>query len=158
MNLDQFIRQEIKETDIVLDVGCGNRSGQNFKCSKIVSLDAWEAVNPDIVIDLNENSLPFLAGDFDTILMIDFIEHLDKGSGIKRIEEAIKIARSKVIVMTPLWWTDNKQNTENASLWCYKNPYNYHKSLWEIEDFKGFERIFNIAGLEKYFLGVFEHD
>ena len=155
MNLNKFIANNISESDEVLDVGSGDKSNQSFKCSKIISIDAWEKVNPDVLVDLNKENIPFDPNSFDVVLMIDFIEHLEKENGRLRIKEAIEIARKKVILLTPLWWDDNKDNTENSNLWCYNNPYNYHKSLWTIKDFDGWMEIEGIDGLNNYFLGTY---
>lgn len=155
MNLDQFLQTQITSNDIVLDIGSGNKQHQKFKCDKIISIDAWDKVEPDIIIDLNENRIPFEDKSIDVILMIDFIEHIEKQQGINRIKESKCIARKKIILLTPLWWDDNKTNTDNHNLWCYNNPFNYHKSLWTLDDFTGWERKVDIDGLENYFFGVY---
>lgn len=154
MNLSDFLQSQIDSDDIVIDIGSGNKKNQNFNCQSITSLDAWDIANPDVCIDLEESKIPFEENSFDVVLMIDFIEHVTKDSGIRLISESIKIAKKKVILLTPLWWDDNSKNTKNKSLWCYNNPYNYHKSLWNLNDFIGWERI-NISGLENYFLGIY---
>ena len=156
MNFKQFLRQTIGKNDIVLDIGSGNRTYHDVPCKKIYGIDAWRKVKPDFLIDLEVESLPFDENTFDSIMMVDFIEHVSKEAGLRIIEECKKITKNRIILQTPLWWDDNSKNTENPSLWCYGNKYNYHKSLWEVDDFKGWNRILGIDNLENYFVGVWE--
>ena len=92
---------------------------------------------------------------FDVLLMIDFIEHLEKERGIIILEQAKQVARKVVLLLTPLWWQDNAVNVNNPDLWCYGNKYDYHKSLWTLEDFAGWDRITGIKNLDNYFVGAY---
>jgi cyclopropane fatty-acyl-phospholipid synthase-like methyltransferase len=149
--MNQFILENVQPDDTVLDIGCGVKFRTSCLINnKIVSLDAWDKVNPDILLDLEINSLPFEENSFDIILMIDFIEHLSKDSGKKLLTETYKICKKKIILLTPLWWSDNSENVNNPELWCYKNNYDLHKSLWTVEDFKEWESI----PQGQYYLGV----
>jgi len=62
-------------------------------------------------------------------------------------------------LLTPLWWSDNAENVNNSALWCYGNKYDYHKSLWTLDDFVGWERQHSTIMTEntripdKYYLG-----
>ena len=55
------------------------------------------------VIDI----LPALDKKYDLILLIDVIEHLNKGNGVALLREVKRVAKKKVLLLTPLWWTDN---------------------------------------------------
>lgn len=57
----------------ILSVGCGNRKSE----SGVVRLDISEAVNPDIVWNLNQNPYPFEDSSFEQIECFDVIEHLE---------------------------------------------------------------------------------
>ena len=149
--LKQVLRDNISDTDIILDIGCGNKDKtQMFKKGNVVSLDAWDEVNPDVCLDVSKEKLPYEDNSFDIIMMIDFIEHIEKDRGLELIEECKKIVRKKIILLTPLFWTDNAVNVNNPSLWCYGNDFDYHKSLWSAEDFVGWERI----SFSDYFFGI----
>lgn len=149
--LKQILRDNISDTDKILDIGCGNKDKTTlFKKENVVSLDAWEKVNPDVCIDVSKSSLPFENDSFDVIMMIDFIEHIEKKRGIELIEECKKIAKKKIILLTPLFWTDNAVNVNNPNLWCFGNEFDYHKSLWDVNDFIGWQRI----PFEGYFYGI----
>lgn len=127
-----FIPPLIGKNSLVLDIGCGNK--QNTFSPRTTTVDAWDKVKPDFLIDLESNDLPFGENTFDHVTLLDFIEHLDKAAGKRVLEQAKKIARKSVILLTPLFWDDNSENVENPSLWSYGNPYDYHKSLWSVED------------------------
>lgn len=144
------LRNNISDTDTILDIGCGNKDKTSmFKKENVTSLDAWDRVSPDICLDLSKEKLPYKDNSFDVILMIDFIEHIEKNRGIELIEECKKIVRKKIILFTPLIWSDNSINVNNPDLWCFGNIFDYHKSLWSAEDFVGWGRI----PFEGYFYG-----
>ena len=157
-SLSQIIFENIDKDDIVLDIGCGIKDKLHFvQCKEKIYLDAWEKVNPDILIDLETNDLPFKNNCIDVILMIDFIEHLGKNRGEEILKQAIKICKKKIILLTPLWWSDNINLVNDPTLWCYGNEYDKHKSLWSVDDFNKlgkWGRVMNASDLDNYFLGI----
>jgi len=150
------VNQNLTENDVVLDIGCGDKNLSNrYVCEKLITLDAWEKVNPDILVNLEISDIPFPENSVDVVVMLDFIEHLDYNRGKEIIEQAKIIARKKIVLLTPLWWQDNAENVNNPALWCYGNEYDYHKSLWTLEDFEGWERFTgNPDVLDTYFVGA----
>lgn len=156
MNINDLIKKHVGIEDEVIDIGCGDkRRSSDLLCKKVTTLDAWDKVQPDILLDLEINDIPFLKQSFDVVLMIDFIEHLEKKRGYIILEQAKQISRKVVILLTPLWWQDNKENVNNKELWCYNNNYDHHKSLWSVDDFIDWNRITGIPGLENYFVGIY---
>jgi 2-polyprenyl-3-methyl-5-hydroxy-6-metoxy-1,4-benzoquinol methylase len=162
----EFLSSLIKEGDTLLDLGCGPKlysTPFNDRCKKILTVDAWESVNPDIVADLEKEDLISVVNNekFDYILMLDFIEHIEKSAGIRLIEAAKKITNKKIILLTPLEeiWDSNHKNVNDPSLWCYGNSFDLHKSVWAKNDFVdlGWNSV-NLTGLEKYFIGTFSND
>ena len=139
----------------VLDVGCGTKNilGK-IKLQNITTLDAWPKFEPDILHDLNNLPLPMKDNSFDIILLFDVIEHLDKKAGIRLLEELKRVTRKHILVLTPLWWTPNDDYTKDTNSPYYGNVFNIHKCLWESHEFVGFERLFPIGYLEKYFFGI----
>lgn len=158
MNINDLIKTYVDENDEVLDIGCGDKQrSSDLSCKRVVTLDAWDKVQPDVLLDLENNDLPFLEQSFDVVLLIDFIEHLDKERGYIILEQVKWIIRKVIILLTPLWWTDNSVNVNNSDLWCYGNKYDYHKSLWELSDFTEWNRINGLIGLDNYFVGVYDY-
>jgi predicted SAM-dependent methyltransferase len=141
--VENFIYDMVAPGDRVLDLGCGDKGRTKFlaRNNEVISVDAWEKAKPDVLLDLEKESIPFPENSFDVVLMIDFIEHMSKTEGMRVISEAIKVCRKKVILFTPSFWTDNMENVNNPELWCYQNQYDSHKSLWALEDFAGWQPI-----------------
>ena len=159
--LMNYLHSIIEEGSTLLDLGCGPKLYSDPfqpRCKKIVTVDAWESVNPDFVADLETVDLEsLLMGEkFDYVLMIDFIEHLDKNAGLRLIESVKKITNKKIILLTPLEeiWDDNHKNVNDPALWCYGNNFDIHKSLWSNKDFEGWENL-NLKGLHQYFVGSY---
>lgn len=162
--LMKYLYSLLKKGDSLLDLGCGPKLYSDpFKniCKKVLTIDAWESVNPDIVADLETIDLVSLLGNekYDYVLMIDFIEHLDKVAGLKLIESVKSITNKKIILLTPLEeiWDDNHKNVNDPALWCYGNTFNMHKSKWDRNDFKDWEDL-SLSGLHNYFVGTFSND
>jgi len=162
--LMKYLHSIIEDGSSLLDLGCGPKLYSDpfkDKCKKIVTIDAWESVNPDFVADLETVDLHSLLGGekFDYVLMIDFIEHLDKDAGVRLIESVKALTNKKIILLTPLEeiWDDNHKNVNDPRLWCYGNTFDIHKSMWHRVDFADWETL-NLPGLHQYFVGVFSND
>jgi len=159
--LIRYLLENIGIEDSVLDLGCGPKLYSTplaEQGSKVLTIDAWAWTDPDIVADLENVDITTLVDkNYDFILMIDFIEHLDKDKGIELIEKCKSITNKKMILLTPLEeiWTENIENVTNETLWCYENTYDLHKSSWKISDFSEWTPI-RIKGLKKYFVGYWE--
>ena len=160
-NLTNFLLENIQEGTSLLDLGCGPKLYSSpFKdiCSKILTVDAWDWVEPDIVADLENSKISDVvkSESFDYILMLDFIEHLSKEAGKNLIEDCKKLCNKKIFLLTPLEeiWTDNHENVENENYWCYGNKYDLHKSIWSDDDFTDWTKI-NLPGFENYYIGYY---
>lgn len=159
-----YLQNTVAVGSTLLDLGCGPKLYSNpllEQCSRIVTVDAWAWVEPDIVADVENTPLAEIVSErFDYILMIDFIEHLDKTAGLRLIEECKAICNKRIILLTPLEeiWNDNHQNVQNKKLWCYGNTYDLHKSMWHPDDFAGWHTIdLNSAELlDNYYIGYHE--
>jgi len=160
-NLKNYLVGAIQPNTTLLDIGCGPKLYSSpfvGICSKILTIDAWDHVDPDILADLEISNIEELVNNekFDYILMLDFIEHLSKSAGKKLIEDCKKICNKKIFLLTPLEeiWTDNHENVENENYWCFGNSYDLHKSIWSPEDFHDWEKII-IPGFENYYVGSY---
>ncbi len=160
-NLRNYLLNNIVVNTSLLDLGCGPKlysSPFKDRCNKILTVDAWDWVEPDVVADLEKSNIEEVVNGekFDYILMLDFIEHLSKEAGQKLIEDCKKICNKKIFLLTPLEeiWTDNHENVENENYWCFGNQYDLHKSIWYPEDFKEWERV-PLPGFENYYVGYY---
>ena len=121
----------------VLDLGCGDQwYRSSIPNAEYFAIDAWEPCKPSLVVDL-ENGLPPSLPHFDTVLMIDVIEHLTRPAGESLLAQAKGIG-DRVVMFTPLVWSDNKHNMKGLHA---GNKFNEHLSLWTLDDFKDFERV-----------------
>ena len=160
-DLVAYLQAEIAPSSTLLDLGCGPKMYSDplrEQCSRILTVDAWDWVEPDVVADLETTPLADITQDcWDYVLMLDFIEHLNKQAGLNLIEQVKQITNNKLFLLTPMEeiWTENHENVDNPELWCYGNEYDLHKSLWTPEDFAGFVRV-DIRGFHDYYVGYYE--
>jgi hypothetical protein len=155
-----YLMGAVEHGSSVLDLGCGPKLYSDPlrpQCSRVVTVDGWDWVEPDIVANLETTPLPDIVADrFDYILMLDFIEHLDKQQGLRLINECKQQVNKKIFLLTPLEaiWTENHENVDNPELWCHGNDLDRHKSMWTPEDFAEFVRI-RPRYFDDYFVGFY---
>ena len=155
-----YLMGAVEHGSSVLDLGCGPKLYSDPlrpQCSRVVTVDGWDWVEPDIVANLETTPLPDIVADrFDYILMLDFIEHLDKQQGLRLINECKQQVNKKIFLLTPLEaiWTENHENVDNPELWCHGNDLDRHKSMWAPEDFAEFVRI-RPRYFDDYFVGFY---
>jgi hypothetical protein len=160
-NLVAYLQAQVTAGSSLLDLGCGPKMYSDplrKQCSRVLTVDAWAWVEPDIVANLEITPLSEIITDrWDYVLMLDFIEHLDKLSGLALIKQVKQLVNQRIFLLTPLEeiWTENHENVDNPELWCHGNAYDLHKSLWVPEDFVNFTRV-HLAGFDNYFVGYYE--
>lgn len=79
--------------------------------------------------------LPTLEKNYDLILLIDILEHLNRNEGIKILRESEKRGRN-IIVSTPKSIASQKSS--------FRNPFEVHRSQWTYTDFDSFTNRFFI--------------
>lgn len=159
--LDKIIKKKIKNTNIVLDIGCGIRP-QTF-ITPIVHICAepfyqyveklQEIKNKSfdrnflIIKSTWEETIKLLPSDsVDTIFILDVIEHLEKKDGENLLKATEKIARKQIILFTPLGFLYQKDNKKDA--WGMDGvDWQEHKSGWTPNDF---DDSWDIYASEKY--------
>lgn len=163
-HLLNFLLSEIEPNSTLLDIGCGPKLYSTpfmSICKSVLTIDAWESVNPDIVADVEKISLFNIVNSkkFDYILLIDFIEHLEKEAGLRLINECKQLVNKKIFLLTPLEsiWTDNKHHVEDENLWCYGNHYDLHKSVWSHNDFSDWSEI-KLKALKNFYFGYYSNE
>ena len=82
----------------VLDVGCGNRNLSQLLSARCqyTGIDLFS--NPDIVVNLEEG-LPFKDKSYDTIVVLDVLEHVDRIYHL--IDEICRVSRKYVVLSLP---------------------------------------------------------
>jgi len=147
------LKKEIGNSKTVLDVGCGNYSplGQIEKTFQSEGIDIY----PKCIKVSRKNHYhdSYRLGDirqlrkfysqksFDTLISIDVIEHITKSEALKLIADMEKIARKKVVLMTPRGYVD--QGAYDG------NPYQIHHSGWTTKDLQelGY-KVYGLRGLK----------
>lgn len=146
------LESELKGMDSVLDLGCGSNSplAKIKKHFKSIGLDSYK---PSLekskkakihdgyqVRDVTKIDKFYQPKSFDAVIALDLIEHLKKKEALALITKMEKIARKKVILLTPNGFL--KQDILGG------NPFQKHISGWSLKELKnlGF-RCWGMRGL-----------
>ena len=107
----------------ILDVGCGVDSlvrdndvysvGCDIHAPYLLESRDLKQHDGYVQCDLNEN-LPFKDNSFDLALCADVVEHLEKEKGFNLLAELERVARKKVVVITPNGFIEQNIYDENA--------------------------------------------
>lgn len=134
-----LVSKELGRRQNVLDVGCGTGSLMlalnRDKRNKVTGVDIFQ---PSVlqcrrlgvyskVIKQDIRKLNFPEKSFDIVLSTHVIEHLTKKEGISLMEQLEKIAKKKVVIVTPVGFFEQHEHDNN--------PYQEHHSGWEAKDF-----------------------
>lgn len=118
----KFMKDYVKESDLVLDAGCGN--GRQFIHPNTIGLDFSEnllldaAQKPNIgLVKANVLSLPFKSNTFEFVLSIAVIHHLSTYE--RRLEALMEIKRvlkDNGICLLYLWHKDASAKSKFSKL------------------------------------------
>ena len=128
-----WLRAFTVPSDIVLDVGSGDRRYQDIGAAMVKSLDIWPAAEPDYLLNLEKDDLP--VGEFSLILLLDVLEHLSEDRGRSILSQACACAGRVVIALTPLKWEENRTAYDDPAGFYYQSEAVLHRSLWTMADF-----------------------
>jgi hypothetical protein len=155
--LARWLQRALRHREIVIDLGCGDKWYHKVLGCTFVAVDIWPACRPNLILDIGRQRLPFRDRCFDTALMLDVIEHMDREKGAFALAEAQRVAR-RVILLTPLKWDDNQANIKRKNSVYFGNVFNLHHSLWGVEDFNkpGWRRVEDVFQPGCAYLGIWE--
>lgn len=130
----KMLKIHLKNCHSVLDVGCGNESPL-YRVKKTFYSEGFDGFKLSIekskkkkihdkytvgnIVDLHRYFKP---KSFDAVIALDVIEHFEKKVALRLIKDLEKIAKKKVILLTP-----NGFYAQDA---YDSNPYQVHKSGW----------------------------
>jgi len=143
------IPQYIRQTDTVMDVGPGLRPMNYFRPKLHILVEAfaeysnilWHRHSDDKSVMLlqgrAEELLPiFSDNSVDSVMLLDFIEHLPKETGSSVIAEAERIAREQIVVFTPLGFMEQHIEDGEKDAWGLSGGHlQEHLSGWTPDDF-----------------------
>lgn len=138
-----IIRYHLGENNKVLDIGCGDGSLMTKvnpdKKYEVVGVDLYKpslekAKNSGVykrVILKDLKKVKFKSKSFDVVLASQVIEHLNKQDALYLIKKLEKIAKQRVILITPKGFVEFDPFEVIDS-----NKLQEHKSEWEIKELK----------------------
>lgn len=148
-----MIAWELRDATSVLDVGCG-RNSPLAKVRKHFYSVGIDIDKPSIAISkkakihdeykignvLTIDKL-FGAKQFDAVVALDLIEHLPKQKGRELLVKMIKLARKKIVLLTPNGFTPQRPHDGNL--------FQKHFSGWTVGDFEKLGcRVYGMRGLK----------
>lgn len=136
---DYCIRNALRECRTVLDLGCGPNSPLQ-RCENIQFSVGVEGYKPYLEQSMRKgihskyilgNILKqcFTEESFDAVMMLEVLEHLDKGDGIKLLNTIEQWASKVIIISTPNGFLPQKVIDENQ--------YQMHRSGWSTAEIQG---------------------
>ena len=145
------VRKRIQNVEVVLDLGPGI-CPQPFVTQPYVHIcvDAHhpylERVKREFADDpkyvfINatwDTVVPMLPDkSVDTVFALDFIEHLEKPEGLRMLREAERVARSQIVVYTPLgFFPQSYEDPNQPDRWGMDGArWQTHRSGWNLDDF-----------------------
>jgi predicted SAM-dependent methyltransferase len=153
--------KHIKQTDVVLDIGCGIYPQKYIKpklhicCEPHAEyIEYVQKHNPHsdrVYVMINSTwdiIKSFPSKSVDTIIFTDVIEHLNKKDGYELIKHAERVARVQVILFTPLGYLPQCHPNGQDAWGLSGGKWQEHKSGWYLKDFN---EKWNIYACEKFF-------
>jgi len=130
-----FCQNYIEPVDSVLDLGCGIMQATmdtcpsypktKLKCGDLVGVDIYQPYlkflrerNIQVFKADLRCRLPFSDKTFDVVLLLDVLEHLSLKDAAKLVEEAERVARKYIVVLTPKKFFPNEEQ-------AVSNPFPY---------------------------------
>lgn len=145
-----LVESKVKQVDVVLDLGPGICPQPFIKPRVHICVDAHrpylEHLNQKlgknrnyVLINAKWDQLIAMLPDksVDTVVALDFIEHLEKQDGLKMLGEAERVARQQIVVGTPQGFYQQSYDDPNKpDRWGMDGGYwQTHRSGWDFEDF-----------------------
>lgn len=168
-----FAQEHIDPSDSVLDLGCGimqatmnfftNYPKTKLKCDKLLGVDIYEPYLDflkekgiqTLKHDLTDLPLPIPDKSYDVVLLMDILEHLSLIETAALEKEASRIARKKIIVISPSIFRSNIEHTMDV-YGLGSNPLQKHRCFISREFLK--EKGYDVKNVKKrnmfYHLGV----
>lgn len=148
-SLTNAIEELVVKTEVVLDIGCGIVPMNFFRPKLHLMVEPWNEYAEILkfryfedksIIILREGALETLSifGDksVDSIFLLDVIEHLEKDVGGKVLKECERVARTQIVIFTPLGFMAQHVDANEKDGWGLSGQaVQEHKSGWHPADF-----------------------
>lgn len=143
--------RRLRPSSVVLDIGSGIQPQTLLACDFHICCEPYEqyadllaSSRPDVVVlkaTAREAESLFPARSVDTVLLLDVIEHLNKEDGRRAIQFAAGVARSQVVVFTPLGFVPQGEGEEKDAWGLDGVDWQIHRSGWTPGEFDGWDCI-----------------
>jgi len=124
----------------ILDTGCGRYSA----VSQLIKTQNFYAIGLDIfephvrasngrgiyqgVVCGDVRALPIKDKQFDLVIVLEVLEHLDKEDGQKALSELERVSKEAILLTTPIGKSPHHD--------YYGNPYEEHRYVWSLKELK----------------------
>lgn len=138
----------VQAVPTVMDIGCGIRPQMIINAPKfLVCVEAHDEYIRELQRRFKGTTTVIIQGRvpecltvlpdrcIDTVMMLDFIEHLDREAGLKAISECERIARRQIVVFTPLGFMPQDESGETDGWGLHGQYWQMHRSGWTPDDF-----------------------
>jgi 2-polyprenyl-3-methyl-5-hydroxy-6-metoxy-1,4-benzoquinol methylase len=143
------VERAVKETEVVVDIGCGIVPMNYFRPSLHFMVEPWREYSDILsyryagdksVIIIRARALETLqqlgVNSVDSIFLLDVIEHLEKNVGLEVIKECERVAREQIVIFTPFGYMAQQVEEGQMDGWGLGgSTVQEHRSGWEPEDF-----------------------
>lgn len=143
------VEKTVRETDVVVDIGCGIAPMNYFRPKLHLMVEPWKEYSDILayrhsgdksVIIIRTSALESLCqladNSVDSIFLLDVIEHLEKEVGRQVIIESERVAREQIVIFTPLGFMPQHMESSQPDGWGLGgSTVQEHRSGWEPEDF-----------------------
>lgn len=143
------VETTIRETEVVVDIGCGIVPMTYFRPKLHLMVEPWKEYSDILtyrhsgdksVIIIRTGALEALCqltdNSVDSIFLLDVIEHLEKEVGRQVIIESERVAREQIVIFTPLGFMPQHMESNQPDGWGLGgSSVQEHRSGWEPEDF-----------------------
>lgn len=147
-DLFNIVKGKIIHADIVGDIGCEIRPQEFIESHYHICIDPHKQYLDYVKnkINFSKNYL-FINADwfeavkifpensFDTIFLLDVIEHLEKDIALNLLEKTKKLITKQIVVFTPLGFVEQHHETDKDAWGLDGGKWQEHKSGWLPKDF-----------------------
>jgi hypothetical protein len=153
LKVTQWLQNELSDCQTVLDLGCGQSSLLQYVkgLKSSVGVEYWrpyieesmkhgihtEYVNIDIL------SLKYPANSFDSVILIDVLEHIKKEQALELIQRMQQWAKKKVIILVPNGFMpqgdaygDGNEKQHHVSGWTVGELESLGYKVWGLDGFR----------------------
>ena len=149
-----YLYKELSGCQTVLDLGCGSSSPVQYRqveyavgvdvCREYLEEARRRRTHAAYVL-ADVRGIEFRAQSFDAVVLADVIEHMSKEEGCAVLRKAERLARQKVVVLTPNGFMPVEAEDKD------QNPLDAHVCGWEPGEFRplGYE-VHGLLGLKAF--------